>query len=37
MLGEYREAVRAFEKALEIQPHAVVNQRLILECTVRLS
>lgn len=36
-LGEYREAILAFQKALEIQPYAVQNQRLILECTARLS
>ncbi|MGD1716109.1 tetratricopeptide repeat protein [Hydrocoleum sp. CS-953] len=36
-LGEYREAILAFKKALEIQPYAIQNQRLILECTARLS
>ncbi|MGF1538445.1 MAG: tetratricopeptide repeat protein [Elainellaceae cyanobacterium] len=36
-LGEYRAAIQAFKQALEIQPYAVVNQRLILECTARLS
>ncbi|MEO0406242.1 MAG: tetratricopeptide repeat protein [Cyanobacteria bacterium P01_A01_bin.135] len=36
-LGEYREAIAAFRRALDIQPYAVVNQRLILECTARLS
>ncbi|HEY9302318.1 MAG TPA: tetratricopeptide repeat protein, partial [Phormidium sp.] len=36
-IGEYREAIQAFRQALEIQPHALVNQRLILECTARLS
>lgn len=35
-LGNYREAIKAFKKALEIQPYAMINQRLILECTVRL-
>jgi tetratricopeptide (TPR) repeat protein len=35
-LGEYKEAIFAFRKALEIQPHAIVNQKLILECTMRL-
>lgn len=34
--GEYREAIRAFRRALEIQPYAQVNQKLILECTLRL-
>ncbi|MBF2078697.1 MAG: tetratricopeptide repeat protein [Synechococcales cyanobacterium T60_A2020_003] len=36
-LGEYPSAIRAFRKALDIQPHAIMNQRLILECTARLS
>ncbi|MEM1172838.1 MAG: tetratricopeptide repeat protein [Cyanobacteria bacterium P01_H01_bin.35] len=36
-LGEYREAILAFKKALEIQPYAIQNQRLILECTAKLS
>ncbi|MBW4522938.1 MAG: tetratricopeptide repeat protein [Scytolyngbya sp. HA4215-MV1] len=36
-LGNYREAIRCFRKALEIQPYALLNQRLILECTARLS
>jgi tetratricopeptide (TPR) repeat protein len=36
-LGEYRKAIRAFQRALEIQPYSVVNQKLILECTLRIS
>lgn len=36
-LGDYSAAIRAFRQALEIQPYAVINQRLILECTARLS
>lgn len=36
-LGEYREAIKAFKNALEIQPYAIENQKLILECTARLS
>ncbi|MCL1472651.1 tetratricopeptide repeat protein [Argonema antarcticum] len=36
-LGEYRTAIQAFRQALSIQPYALVNQRLILECTARLS
>ncbi len=36
-LGQYREAIQAFRQALEIQPYAIENQRLILECTARLS
>jgi tetratricopeptide (TPR) repeat protein len=35
-LGEYVAAIQAFRQALEIQPYALVNQRLILECTARL-
>ena len=35
-LGNYSAAIRAFRSALEIQPHAIENQRLILECTSRL-
>lgn len=36
-LGEYHAAIQAFRQALEIQPYALVNQKLILECTARLS
>ena len=36
-LGEYREAILAFRRALEIQPYSVENQRLILECSAKLS
>ncbi|MEH1903329.1 MAG: tetratricopeptide repeat protein [Nostoc sp.] len=36
-LGEYGEAIRAFQGALEIQPYLLVNQKLILECTFRFS
>ena len=36
-LGEYSAAIQAFRQALEIQPYALVNQKLILECTARLS
>jgi tetratricopeptide (TPR) repeat protein len=36
-LGNYSAAIRAFRSALEIQPHAIENQRLILECTARLN
>ena len=36
-LGEYRDAIHAFRQALKIQPHAIENQRLILECTAKLS
>lgn len=36
-LGDFREAIQAFNRALEIQPHAQVNRVLMLECTARLS
>ncbi|NEQ98460.1 MAG: tetratricopeptide repeat protein [Cyanothece sp. SIO2G6] len=36
-LENYREAIQSFRRALEIQPYAMVNQKLILECTVHLS
>ncbi|MDJ0675054.1 MAG: tetratricopeptide repeat protein [Calothrix sp. MO_167.B42] len=34
--GKYRQAIQAFSRALEIQPYSLVNQRLVLECTLRL-
>ena len=36
-LGDYRNAIFAFRRALEIQPYSLVNQKLILECTAQLS
>lgn len=36
-VGKYSEAVKAFRRALEIQPYSQVNQKLILECILRLS
>ncbi|HEY9803163.1 MAG TPA: tetratricopeptide repeat protein [Leptolyngbyaceae cyanobacterium] len=36
-LGKYTKAIKAFKRALEIQPYSLVNQKLILECTFRLS
>jgi tetratricopeptide (TPR) repeat protein len=36
-LGEYIHGIQAFRRALEIQPFALVNQKLILECTARLN
>lgn len=36
-LGDYRAAIQAFQEALVLQPYALENQRLILECTARLS
>ncbi len=35
--GEYEKAIKALRRALEIQPFSLVNQKLILECTMRLS
>ncbi len=34
--GNYHEAIQAFNRALEVQPHALVNQRLKLECLALL-
>ncbi|MEB3338046.1 MAG: tetratricopeptide repeat protein [Leptolyngbyaceae bacterium] len=36
-LGNYREAIHAFNQALKIQPYALINQKLLLECTAQLS
>lgn len=36
-LGKYAKAIKSFKRALEIQPYSLVNQKLILECTFRLS
>lgn len=36
-VGDYRGAIAAFKEALEIQPYSLINQKLILECTARLS
>ncbi|MFM6038746.1 MAG: tetratricopeptide repeat protein, partial [Sphaerospermopsis kisseleviana] len=36
-IGKYGEAIEAFQKALNIQPYSLVNQKLILECTLKLS
>ena len=35
--ASYPQAIQAFRKALEIQPYALINQKLILECTAMLS
>ncbi|BAZ17148.1 TPR repeat-containing protein [Calothrix sp. NIES-4071] len=34
--GEYQKAIQAFRRALEIQPFSIINQKLILECMMRL-
>ncbi len=36
-LGEYARAINSFQRALEIQPYSLINQKLILECTLRIS
>ena len=36
-VADYRAAIAAFRQALEVQPYAIINQKLILECTARLS
>ncbi len=36
-LEEYGKAIQAFRRALDIQPYALINQKLILECTALLS
>lgn len=35
-LGRYSEAIESFHEALNVQPYATINQRLILECTARM-
>jgi tetratricopeptide (TPR) repeat protein len=35
-LQQYKAAISAFEQARQIQPHALINQKLILECTMQL-
>ncbi|HEY9816820.1 MAG TPA: tetratricopeptide repeat protein [Candidatus Obscuribacterales bacterium] len=36
-LGNYIAAIQAFRQALAVQPYALINQKLILECTAKLS
>ena len=36
-LGEYTAAIQAFRRVLEIQPYSLESQRLILECSAKLS
>ncbi|WP_017300093.1 tetratricopeptide repeat protein [Nodosilinea nodulosa] len=36
-LGQHEKAIQAFRGALAVQPYALTNQRLILECTAQLS
>lgn len=35
-VGNYTAAIQAFRQALAVQPYALTNQRMILECTARL-
>lgn len=35
-VGNYTAAIESFRQALAVQPYALVNQRLILECTAKL-
>jgi tetratricopeptide (TPR) repeat protein len=34
--GQLTEAIQTFRQALEIQPHALLNQKLMLECIAKL-
>ncbi|WP_035985811.1 tetratricopeptide repeat protein [Leptolyngbya sp. KIOST-1] len=36
-LEQYEDAIQAFRRALVVQPYALINQRLLLECTAQLS
>lgn len=36
-VGNYTAAIQAFRQALAIQPYALTNQRMILECTAKLA
>ncbi len=36
-LGNYRAAIETFHRALEVQPHALINKKLMLECQALLS
>jgi tetratricopeptide (TPR) repeat protein len=35
-LGNYHAAIQAFHRALAVQPHALLNQKLMLECIALL-
>lgn len=35
-VGNYTAAIQTFRQALEIQPYALTNRRMILECTAKL-
>ncbi len=36
-VGNYLDAIQCFRRTLDIQPFSLINQRLILECTAKLS
>lgn len=36
-VGNYLDAIHCFRRTLDIQPFSLINQRLILECTAKLS
>lgn len=36
-LGDYRAAIQTFHRALQVQPHALINKKLMLECQALLS
>lgn len=36
-VGNYTAAIEAFRLALDVQPYALANQRMILECTAKLA
>jgi tetratricopeptide (TPR) repeat protein len=35
-IGNYQAAIHTFHRALEVQPHALINQKLLLECLALL-
>jgi tetratricopeptide (TPR) repeat protein len=35
-LGDYQAAISTFRRALAVQPHALINQKLLLECLALL-
>ena len=35
-LGDYRAAIETFHRASEVQPHALINKKLMLECQALL-
>ncbi len=36
-IGNYLDAIKCFRRTLDIQPFSLINQRLILECTAKLT